>query len=179
MTERNADDKQIKVTDKRMFTPDGQLREEFKDLGSAKPAEARSPETTSKDAGAGPVVTPGAPEDPSKGPSTGAPTPGGPPGPGPSRPEAAQPRDEATEYPSGAQFEELVALLAQTTVTFLQQATRPEARSESLEQAQLYLDLLGILEEKTRGNLAPGEKAMIEDALRQLRLAFAQRSPRS
>ncbi|MDA8018312.1 MAG: DUF1844 domain-containing protein [Thermoanaerobaculia bacterium] len=158
MTDRTPADKQIKVTDKRMFTPEGELREEFKNLDS-RPAESASVHTPDP-SGSSPAAT--------------------------SSPAASQSQDLAAEtrepeppakadYPSGAHFEDLVALLAQTTVTFLQQASRPQARSESLEQAQLYLDLLGVLRDKTQGNLAPAEDAMLQDALAQLRLAFAQR----
>jgi hypothetical protein len=32
--------------------------------------------------------------------------------------------------------------------------------------------MLGLLEEKTRGNLTPGEKAFLEDALYQLRVSY-------
>lgn len=155
MTDRNSEDQQIKVTDKRMFTADGELREEYKDLKEvAKPTEGPAAPTSSP-----PPAAPDASAASAPPPET------------PKKPEP-----EAQEYPSGAQFEDLVALLAQTTVTFLQQASSPRARSESLEQAQLYLDLLGILADKTRGNLAESEKAMLEDALRQLRLGFAQRA---
>lgn len=151
MTDRNSEDKQIKVTDKRMFTADGELREEFKDLKKV---------ATPTDSPAAPTSSP----PPAASAASALP------------PETTKkPEPEPQEYPSGAQFEDLVALLAQTTVTFLQQASSPRARTENLEQAQLYLDLLGILDEKTHGNLAKSEKAMLEDALRQLRLAFAQR----
>lgn len=183
MTDRNSEDQQIKVTDKRMFTQDGELREEYKDLGTSvgtDPGQTRPTEPTqtaqpSQPAHAAPNAPVGGSTITSAGNDRGA-------APAPAHSAAPQPpadargaAPEAAEYPSGAQFEDLVALLAQTTVTFLQQASSPRARSESLEQAQLYLDLLGILDDKTRGNLAPAEKAMLQDALRQLRLAFAQR----
>ena len=184
MTERNSDDKQIKVTDKRMFTADGELREEYQSLGDLEASDPGSspaePSASPSSAGTSSVTpsptstvgnAPGAPT--ATAPATGPQAPGSPIS-GAPRQQATPP--EAADYPSGAQFEDLVALLAQTTVTFLQQSSRPEGRSESLEQAQLYLDLLGILDDKTHGNLAPGEKAMLQDALRQLRLAFAQRA---
>ena len=191
MTDRNSydkqtDDKQIKVTDKRMFTADGELREEYKDVGKGPgktegPTQAAaSPEPTSSEltSAAAPTAAPQTVSPKAAPPRTAPPQTAGstattPPAAASSPAPGRQP--EPQEYPSGAQFEDLVALLAQTTVTFLQQASSPRARTESLEQAQLYLDLLGILDDKTRGNLASGEQAMLEDALRQLRLAFAQR----
>lgn len=173
MTEPTDGDKQIKVTDKRMFTADGELREEFKNIGSGdRPADKDEATKATVDTAAGP------------GPSAPGPSPGGQPArepivaPGGRRPESADASRgrpaEPKDYPSGARFEELVALLAQTTATFLKQATRPDVRSESLEQAQLYFDLLEILGDKTAGNLSSREQAMLDDALRQLRMALAQ-----
>lgn len=43
-----------------------------------------------------------------------------------------------------------------------------------LEAAKYAIDLLGVLEEKTKGNLEPGEKADLEDALHTLRLIYVQ-----
>jgi hypothetical protein len=169
LTDRNSADKQLKVTDKRMFTPDGELRDEYKELEAAAAAKRRA----EADA---PVAAPSnAPSGAAQ--SAAAPSRLAAPGPAPGSPAQPQPAKTAPApaYPSGAQFEDLVALLAQTTVTFLQQTSRPEGRRENLDQAQLYLDLLGILDDKTTGNLVPAEKAMLQDALRQLRLAFAQR----
>lgn len=69
------EDKEIKVTDKRMFTPDGRLREEYSFLEEDRPAAAEAPQppqqpqqpqqNTAKDparAGAGQAPGPGEPE---------------------------------------------------------------------------------------------------------------------
>jgi hypothetical protein len=38
--------------------------------------------------------------------------------------------------------------------------------------AKHYVDLLGMLEEKTKGNLTPEESEMLGDVLHELRMAF-------
>ncbi|MDA7951544.1 MAG: DUF1844 domain-containing protein [Pirellulaceae bacterium] len=42
----------------------------------------------------------------------------------------------------------------------------------SKEQAKHYIDLLGVLEEKTKGNLDNEEKELLEGSLHQLRMLF-------
>ncbi|MCS7237369.1 MAG: DUF1844 domain-containing protein, partial [Thermoguttaceae bacterium] len=42
----------------------------------------------------------------------------------------------------------------------------------SLAQAKLFIDLLGVLEEKTQGNRTPEETEMLQGMLDELRLAF-------
>ena len=164
--EKQRQEKQIKVTDRRIFTPDGDLREEFKDLDGAAP----------------PSTSPDPRPDPPPGPSAesaSGPAPGRsdsplamPGGAAPAAPEA----DEADEpMASGAVFEDLVALLGQTASVYLRQAAQQlENRGEHLEMARMHIDLLIILEKKTRGRLAAREKAMLDDAIYQLRMAFVE-----
>jgi hypothetical protein len=45
-----------------------------------------------------------------------------------------------------------------------------------LEGARQFIDILGILEDKTRGNLDPHEAALLERALYDLRMKFVERS---
>lgn len=47
---------------------------------------------------------------------------------------------------------------------------------KNLEQAQMLIDILTVLEEKTRGNLDDEEKKMIEESLKNLRLNFVSES---
>ena len=46
--------------------------------------------------------------------------------------------------------------------------------SINLEGAKYAIDLLGILEAKTKGNLEPAESAAVADLLQNLRLSFVQ-----
>ncbi|MEO1086992.1 MAG: DUF1844 domain-containing protein [Acidobacteriota bacterium] len=151
--------KKIKVTDRRMFTPDGTLRDEFKNL---KDAEAPSAVATQGAEAPAPEATRPAQ---AQAPAAAAP---------PSGPVAApEPADEPTE--SGAAFQDLVAMLAQSASVYLSQASQQlEQRGELLEMARMHIDLLTVLERKTRGNLAADEKAMLEDAVYRLRMAFVE-----
>ena len=48
--------------------------------------------------------------------------------------------------------------------------------SKNLPAAQQIIDILALLEEKTRGNLTPEERQVLEQALFELRLRFVQAS---
>jgi len=139
----------MKVTDRRMFTPEGELRQEYRHLeDAAPPAVSGSP-------AAEPPAS-GRVEEPEK--------------PAPSREESAEP---AAEEPS---ILELVRLLAENASIHLQQAEMPGGRSsENLDLAKLYIDLLSVLKKKTDGNLTAREDSVLEDVLYQLRLGYAER----
>ena len=51
--------------------------------------------------------------------------------------------------------------------------------SGNLDAAGITIDFLGILLEKTRGNLDPGEKKHLEEVLYDLRMRFAKKVPPS
>ena len=83
--------------------------------------------------------------------------------------------DEPEETASGAAFYDLVAMLAQSASVYLNQAAQKlEQRGELLEMARMHIDLLAVLDKKTRGNLDPQEKAMLDDAIYRLRMAFVE-----
>jgi len=46
---------------------------------------------------------------------------------------------------------------------------------EELDQARYLIDTLGMLQEKTRGNLTAEESQVLENALYELRLRYAQK----
>jgi len=47
-------------------------------------------------------------------------------------------------------------------------------RSVNLDLAKFNVDMLSVLEEKTRGNLTEQEKQMLDQALHQVRMAFVE-----
>jgi hypothetical protein len=47
---------------------------------------------------------------------------------------------------------------------------------QNLQAAQQIIDILTLIEEKTRGNLTPEERQVLEQALYELRLRFVQAS---
>jgi len=159
--------KELKVTDKRMFTPDGKLREEYRFL------DEKSTGTTSAN-----VKTAAAPE----------------PAPAPAPPRPAEPAREARrrapepEPPPGMDFPEtppelggpsfmdLLAMLAEPISVYLGDAVLPDGQdATNLEMARFYIDLLAVLRQKTAGNLTAQEGAVLDDLLYRLRVRYVQK----
>jgi len=89
---------------------------------------------------------------------------------------------ESEEHPQGpgrvpeASFEGLIQTFATQALLFLSPEKDPRT-GESLQNFDLAkhaIDLLGIIEEKTRGNLAENEKSLLDRTLYQLRMAYVQ-----
>lgn len=155
-------DKPIRVKDRRMFTTDGELREEYREMASrapakqaeapaAEPAERSEEKRAPAPAAASAIAGPGAP---------------------------ARPAPAPVETESGATFQDLIALLAQSASVYLQQAAHVplEHRAESIELARMHIDLLVILKAKTAGNLDPMDQSVLDDVLYRLRLAAVERT---
>lgn len=143
-------EKTMKVTDRRMFTPDGELREEYRHIESASTTGA-------------PASRP--PDPPAREP---APPPRGP---------VSPPAEDRTPEPDpdAPGFMDLVTLLAENASVYLREASTPGAVEplQHLEVAKLHIDLLGVLKDKTQGNLSSQEQAVLDDVLYRLRLAFS------
>lgn len=144
----------IKVTDKRMFTPEGELREEYRFLNEKSTATA-TPE---------PVEPPPAREEPRR---QAAPPPA---------PEPV-PADFSAAPPGlGPSFFDLVQMLMEPAVIYLGDMPLPDGQSaEDLEMARLHIDMLDVLRQKTAGNLTAQESASLEDLLHRLRLRYVQK----
>ncbi len=86
-------------------------------------------------------------------------------------PQSAPPPDDA--FPE-ASFPMLVTTLATQATVALGQPVTPDAQEIQVDLglAKHLIDTLGILEEKTQGNLTPEESRMMTDVLYQLRMAF-------
>lgn len=172
----------LKVTDKRMFTADGQLREEYRHLDdAAAPESASSPAPAAEEAPssaaepATPVTPAAAPEEPPRAepavteataPAAGA------------EPEET-PRLEIPGTPEGLgapSFLDLVTLLAEPIALYLGDVELPDGQSaENLDMARLHIDLLDVLRTKTAGNLDVGESRLLEDLLYRCRLRYVQK----
>jgi len=80
-----------------------------------------------------------------------------------------------------ASLEMLVTTLATEAMVALGQFPNPATQeiSVSPEHASYAIDMLAMLEEKTKGNLTPAEETMVTDLLHQLRMMFVavQQSP--
>jgi hypothetical protein len=143
---------EIKVTDKRMFTPDGQLRVE---LAPEPPAEAVAGEAAPEPPPAEPAPRPTEPPPLGEGPRLELP--GAPPGLGPS-------------------FFDLIAVLAEPISVYLGDVPLPDGESaENLEAARFHIDLLDLLRQRTAGHVTAQEKAVLEDLLYRTRMRYVQK----
>lgn len=75
--------------------------------------------------------------------------------------------------PPPAAFPYLVSMLGTQALAAMGQLhDGPEAPAVRLDYAKHYIDLLGLLEEKTKGNLSTQEYDLLADWLHQLRMAY-------
>ncbi|RLS36810.1 MAG: DUF1844 domain-containing protein [Planctomycetota bacterium] len=87
--------------------------------------------------------------------------------------------DAAPETPEipPARFEILVQLLSSQALLALGLIPDPQGNTEvRLPIARHFIDLLAILETKTKGNLTGHEAQMIERGLHELRMLFLDKS---
>lgn len=151
------DKPEIKVTDRRMFTETGELREGVDFEADDTPPEDAPPSPPREPAAPPPEAAPKA--------AAAEPTP-------PRNPEVDL---GASSFPA-AQFLDLVAVLAEPIALFLGDAALPDGQSaEDLDRARMYIDLLGVLQEKTAGNLSAEEHAILDDLVYRLRLRYVEK----
>ncbi len=159
-------DEKIKVTDKRMFTADGRLKEEYSFL--AEPPAPVAPEAEPAE----PVApVPSAPA-PQAQPAARQPMP-------PGYPEESAARLELPGTPPGLgrpTFYDLVSLLAEPIAIYLGDLELPTGETaENLEMARLHIDLLDVLRQKTAGHLSVQEAGFLEDLLYRSRVRYVQK----
>lgn len=96
----------------------------------------------------------------------------------PPRPEAAPPRDKLEEARHEPQvppsFSSLVISMGTSALMLLGEQLDPKQRAlpVNLPQAKEIIDLLSVLEEKTRGNLNADEQSVLTDMLYALRIKY-------
>src|SRR5256714_6014383 len=73
-------------------------------------------------------------------------------------------------------FIEFVMMQAQNAALFLGQIPNPQTgKGEvNLELAKMFIDQLGMIQEKTRGNLTTEEAAVLKNTLANLQMAFVE-----
>jgi hypothetical protein len=73
-----------------------------------------------------------------------------------------------------ASFSLLATTLAAQAMTAMGHVPDPVEKKPivRLDVAKHYIDLLGVLEDKTKGNLTPDESSMLAGMLHELRMAF-------
>ncbi|UUO05607.1 DUF1844 domain-containing protein [Blastopirellula sp. J2-11] len=93
-------------------------------------------------------------------------------------PAAAAPSDNSAKFdPSKLpppDFRMLISMLATQAFAALGQIPHPETGQAMVELplAKHMIDLLGVIDEKTKGNLSPDEAEMLEHALHDLRMGY-------
>lgn len=166
----------IKVSDRRMFTPDGRLREEYSHLAdapapspAAEPPPSAAPPEPAPRSGGGPAAA--------SGPAPGAwAPPAAAAGPAPGRPSPADVEPPDLSRPGAPGFFDLVAMIAESAAVYLGDARLPDgSTAEDLELARLHIDLLDVLRRKTAGNLTQQESAGLDDVLYRLRVRYVQK----
>lgn len=156
----SSEKKQIKVNDKRMFTPEGDLREEYRVLA----------EKSTADPAAEPVPAAAAPPAAAATPSA---------APFPSPEDATAPSLDLLDTPPGygPSFYDLVQMMAEPIPLYLGDMELPDGQVvENLEMARLHIDLLDVLRQKTAGNLTAQEAAFLEDLLYRARVRYVQKT---
>lgn len=153
-----GNEKELKVTDKRMFTPEGELREEYRFLSEKSTATATEPEPE--------PAPPPRVEEPHR------PVP-------PPQEDRRPPGFPETPPGFGPTFFDLVQMLMEPAVIYLGDMPLPDGQSaENLEMARLHIDMLDVLRQKTAGSLTAEESAFLEDLLYRLRVRYVQKQKR-
>lgn len=172
----------VKVTDRRKFSSDGKLRDE----GQVPQNEGHVPREAEPQAAApsqAPVPADPAPPAREESAPSPAPVPADPalarevsaPSQAPTTAATAGSPDPGDTNPTAkVDFQSFVYFLYMSALQELgiptQEGVAP--RPADLERARFFVDVLDLLERKTKGNLEPGETKLLEEALYNLRLQY-------
>lgn len=157
------DEVKIKVTDRRLFDLDGELREEYASEDSEPSEPAPAPAEVASQRRVAPTADShaAAPEEPADERPT---------------PEAGPSESWDVDPDGAAGFVDLVASLAEPIALFLGDAQLPGGESaKDLGRARFYIDLLKVLRDKTKGNLSAQEDALLSDLIYRLQLRYVQK----
>jgi len=91
--------------------------------------------------------------------------------------ETAAGREEVEGLPQ-ARFDLFIQGLAMEALIGLGDVPHPTTRKQAVDlpHAKYLIDLLGVLEEKTKGNLSVDEERLFKDLLYQLRMRYLSKS---
>ncbi len=90
----------------------------------------------------------------------------------------AEPASKPAEEPADPLFGQFVSSLAMQALMGLGEMPNPVTRlaQEDLEQARSMIDMLGMLQKKTGGNLNSEESAFIDGVLYELRMKYVAKT---
>lgn len=156
---KNDKPKELKVTDKRIFTPEGDLREEFRN--EIKPADPMAPKPAEKP-----------PETPAEKPAEKRAEKREPP-----REERRRTIADKAQNPGTAFTDFVEPLIAQAYMSLgmLRNPYQPKPQIDTSAARQM-IEILTMLKEKTDGNLTADEDDFLSTHLGELKLAFVQRT---
>jgi hypothetical protein len=158
--EKSPQKEQIKVTDKRIFTPEGDIREEFRqDIRPSNPALTREEPRT-----------PEPPKQPSEERRSHAEGP--PPGGERRRTLADKAQNPGTHFTN---FVEPLIAQAYMSLGMLRNPYQPKVTVDPAAAREM-IEILTMLKDKTAGNLTPDEEDFLTTHLGELKLAFVQRT---
>ena len=148
--EREDGKAKIKVTDRRLFTREGEKRreipeEEGESADASRPGATRSSGTSEERAGGQGGFD-----------------------------------HRPVREPEGVDFTMLINAMAQPALLFLGEIPDPASGKPTVDlvQARLQIDMLDLLRVKCRGNLSQEEEGLLERVLYQLRMRYVDRSSR-
>ena len=164
--DKNTQKEQIKVTDKRIFTPEGDIREEFRQqIKPVEPsfakAEPPAPATPAE-------KPPPQPQQEERRARAEGPPPGG---------ERRRTLADKAQNPGTAFADFVEPLIAQAYMSLgmLRNPYQPKPTLDTAAARQM-IEILTMLQEKTSGNLTPDEEDFLTTHLGELKLAFVQRT---
>ncbi|GJM18029.1 MAG: hypothetical protein DHS20C14_02420 [Phycisphaeraceae bacterium] len=78
--------------------------------------------------------------------------------------------------PEKLTFDDLIKMLATQALMYLGAFPDPQTGKAmiALDLAKLHIDMLGLMQDKTKGNLSDDEKSMLDGTVHELRLQFAE-----
>ncbi len=150
MSEKEEEQSAVKVKDRRRFNLDGSVREGFEaepEPARPEPKPVEQPEMKSPE----PVAAPDA------------------------EPEASE-IDEIPGAEDPASFVNFLSTLATNAAAALGAMPHPATgqRQLDLDSGKYWLDVLGMLRDKTKGNLHPQESRLLDGLLADLRMQYVQ-----
>jgi len=161
---------QIKVTDKRIFTPEGEIREEFRDEIHPSAPQAEPPRAAEPAAPEAPPAAAPAAEKPAE--QRAAPKSAEPPRTERRRTMSAKGENPNTPFTN---FIQQLIMQGYISLGLLRSPYAAETKIEP-EAARDMIEILTLLQEKTAGNLTPEEEDFLSMHLGELKLAYVQRT---
>ena len=150
MDEKNS---ALNVKDSRMFNADGSLRDSATtnaDTAQKNPTPQQQPEPAKKN----------------------------PPQPKPAEPKQAPAEEHADFKPSHGSIDFPTFILSLASSAQISMGIVPNPMTGSITKDLMHskqtIDIIGMLEEKTRGNLSPEESGLLKQVLFQLRMQFVE-----